>query len=163
MQKGGRVLLLADTSKIISSAEPVFSGISWNTVWSGMPPNLLGILCDPSHPVLKYFPTEYHSNWQWWDVVCRSKPVVLDSTLASFRPLIQMIPDWNHPKKIGLVFEAKIGRGSLLFSAIDLKDQMNERPVARQLLYSLKKYISSKGFAPSMELQIEDVDQIFKK
>lgn len=163
LQNGGKVLLLADTSKIVSSAEPVFSGISWNTVWSGMPPNLLGILCDPFHPALDYFPTEDHSNWQWWDVVRHSKPVVLDSTSASFRPLIQMIPDWNDPKKIGLVFEAKIGKGSLLFSAVDLKDQMNNRPVARQLLYSLKKYINSKEFNPSYELQMEDIDRIFKK
>jgi len=160
---GGKVLLLADTSKIILSADPVFSGISWNTVWSGMPPNLLGILCDPSHPALNYFPTENHSNWQWWDVVRHSKPVVLDFTSSGFKPLIQMIPDWNNPKKIGLLFEAKVGRGSLLFSAIDLRDQMNERPVARQLLYSLKKYINSNEFAPPMELQIEDIDRIFKK
>lgn len=163
LQNGGKVLLLADTSKIVSSADPVFSGISWNTVWSGMPPNLLGILCDSSHPALNYFPTEYHSNWQWWDVVRHSKPVVLDSTSESLKPLIQMIPDWNHPKKIGLVFEAKLGRGSLLFSAVDLRDQMSERPVARQLLYSLKKYINSNEFAPSRELQMADIDRIFKK
>jgi hypothetical protein len=162
LQNGGKVLLLPDTSKIISSADPVFSGISWNTVWSGMPPNLLGILCDPSHPALKYFPTEYHSNWQWWDVVRHSKPVVLDSTSARFRLLIQMIPDWNNPKKIALVFEAKVGKGSMLFSAVDLRDQMNERPVAQQLLYSLRKYISSNEFAPSMELQMEDIDRILK-
>jgi hypothetical protein len=163
LQNGGRVLLLADTSKIISSADPVFSGISWNTVWSGMPPNLLGILCDSSHPALNYFPTENHSNWQWWDVVRHSKPVVLDFTSVSFKPLIQMIPDWNNPKKIGLVFEAKVGKGSLLFSAVDLRDQMDERPVARQLLYSLKKYIRSNEFGPSMELRVEDIDRIFKK
>lgn len=163
LQNGGKVLLLADTSKIVSSAEPVFSGISWNTVWSGMPPNLLGILCDPSHPALNYFPTQDHSNWQWWDVVRHSKPVVLDSTSAVFKPLVQMIPDWNDPKKIGLVFEAKVGKGSLLFSAVDLRDQTNNRPVARQLLYSLKKYIGSKEFNPSCELQMEDIDRIFKK
>jgi hypothetical protein len=163
LQQGGRVLLLADTVAIASDADPVFSGISWNTVWSGMPPNLLGILCDPAHAALKYFPTEVHSNWQWWDVVRHSKPMVLDHTPASFRPLVQMIPDWNKNNKIGLVIEAKVGKGQLLISAIDLKNKLAERPVARQMLYSLKKYVESDAFAPVEELKMEMVDSLFKK
>jgi hypothetical protein len=162
LRQGGKVLLLADTNKIQSGADPVFSGISWNTVWSGMPPNLLGILCDPSHPALQHFPTEFHSNWQWWDVVRHSKPVVLDHTPAAFRPLVQMIPDWNNNKKIGLVWEAKVGKGSLLFSAIDLRNDMDQRPVARQLLYSLERYVSSKDFAPKEELTESMIDTLFK-
>ena len=35
-------------------------------------PGTLGILCDPSHPALENFPTEYHSNWQWWNIVMNS-------------------------------------------------------------------------------------------
>jgi hypothetical protein len=163
LQKGGNVLLLADTAKINSDADPVFSGISWNTVWSGMPPNLLGILCDPGHPVLKYFPTEFHSNWQWWDVVRHSKPIVLDHTPASFRPLIQMIPDWNNNKKIGLLLEAKVGKGKLLLSAIDLRNNLQQRPVARQLLYSLEKYVSSDDFAPAEELTSDMINALFKE
>jgi hypothetical protein len=163
LRQGGRVLLLADTVAIASDADPVFSGISWNTVWSGMPPNLLGILCDPAHAALKYFPTEFHSNWQWWDVVRHSKPMVLDHTPASFRPLVQMIPDWNKNNKIGLVIEAKVGKGQLLISAIDLKNNLAERPVARQMLYSLKKYVESDAFAPMEELKMEMVDSLFKK
>jgi len=162
LRQGGKVLLLADTTTINSDADPVFSGISWNTVWSGMPPNLLGILCDPAHPALQYFPTECHSNWQWWDVVRHSKPVVLDHTPASFRPLVQMIPDWNNNKKIGLIWEAKVGNGRLLFSAVDLRNNMEQRPVASQLLYSLEKYVSSDAFAPKDALTEEMVDAMFK-
>lgn len=163
LEKGGKVLLLADTAKVQSDADPVFSGISWNTVWSGMPPNLLGILCDPSHPALKHFPTAYHSNWQWWDVVRNSKPMVLDQMPFSFKPLIQMVPDWNRPRKIGLVFEAKVGKGSLLVSGIDLRNNLDQRPVARQLLYSLKAYIGGNEFLPSAEVPAELIDKIFKK
>jgi hypothetical protein len=160
---GARLLLLADTAAIDSDADPVFSGISWNTVWSGMPPNLLGILCDPTHAVLKYFPTEFHSNWQWWDVVRHSKPLMLDHTPAAFRPLVQMIPDWNKNNKIGLIIEAKVGKGQLLLSAIDLENDLSQRPVARQLLYSIKQYMNSDEFAPAQELTIEMVDALFKK
>jgi hypothetical protein len=163
LQKGGNVLLLADTATINSDADPVFSGISWNTVWSGMPPNLLGILCDPKHPALKYFPTEFHSNWQWWDVVRHSKPMVLDHTPATFRPLVQMVPDWNSNKKIGLLIEAKVGKGKLLLSAMDLRNNLEQRPVASQLLYSLERYVGSDDFTPEEELSVDMIDAFFKK
>ncbi len=163
LEKGGKVLLLADTSKILSDADPAFSGISWNTVWSGMPPNLLGILCNPEHPALKYFPTAEHSDWQWWDIVRNSKPMVLEQMPFSFKPLVQMIPDWNNPRKIALVFEVKIGKGSLLVSAVDLKNNLDKRPVARQLLYSLKAYMNSDKFLPLTEVPAQMIDMIFKK
>jgi hypothetical protein len=163
LQKGGKVLLLADTAKIISDADPVFSGISWNTVWSGMPPNLLGILCDPTHPALKDFPTEYHSNWQWWDLVRHSRPMVLDHLPFFFKPLVQMIPDWNKPRKMGLIFEARAGKGSLLVCSADLRNNMVHRPVARQFLYSLENYVASEAFSPSEEVTIEMIDKLFEK
>ncbi|HVU57691.1 MAG TPA: GDSL-type esterase/lipase family protein [Puia sp.] len=163
LRQGARVLLLADTSLIRSKASPVFSGISWNTVWSGMPPDLLGILCDPKHPAFGSFPTEFHSNWQWWDLVRHSKPMVLDGLPAGVTPLVQMIPDWNHNDKIGLVWEAKVGRGKLLVSAIDLRDDLSHRPVAAQFLYSLKKYVAGPAFEPKDSLGAEMIDSLFEK
>lgn len=145
---GGKVLLLADTAAIDSDVPPGFSGISWNAVWSGMPPNLLGILCDPQHPALADFPTEFHSNWQWWDIVAHSRPMLLDHMPPSFLPLVQMIPDWNKNNKIGLVFEAKVGKGSLLMTSVDLVHEMDKRPVARQFLYSLQRYAAGEKFSP---------------
>lgn len=160
--KGGTVLLLADTASLSSDAHPVFSGISWNTVWSGMPPDLLGVLCDPQHPALASFPTEYHSNWQWWDVVRHSRPMVLDHFPVSMKPVVQMIPDWNKPRKLGLVFEAKVGRGKLLMSSVDFHN-LNNRPVARQLLYSLQAYVNSPQFSPEVEVAPEMIDKLFKQ
>lgn len=163
LEKGGSVLLLADTAKIASSVVAGFSGISWNTVWSGMPPNLLGILCKPDHPALRHFPTEYHSNWQWWDLVTHSKPMILNHFPFGFKPLIQLIPDWNNPQKLSMLFEAKVGKGKILVAAIDLRNNMTQRPVARQLLYSLKKYISSNEFQPNIEISMLDVERLFQQ
>ena len=151
LKQGGKVLLLADTADVRTTVSSCFSGISWNAVWSGMPPELLGILCNPSHPLYAYFPTEFHSNWQWWDLVIPSKLMNLDHTPSTYRPLLQMIPDWNKNNKLGLVAEAKVGKGELLICTIDLLRNMDKRPVARQFLYSLKKYVSSPDFHPEEE------------
>lgn len=163
LENGGAVLLLADTAAIDSDVPAGFSGISWNAVWSGMPPNLLGILCDPEHPALAGFPTQSHSNWQWWDLVAHSRPMLLDHTPAAFRPLVQMIPDWNKNNKIGLLLEARVGEGRLLLCSVDLKHQLDQRPVARQFLHSLKRYVGSEAFSPEAYLTFEQVDHIFKK
>lgn len=162
LQKGENVFLLADTSKINSNLSASFSGISWNTVWSGTPPDKLGILCDPKHPALQHFPTQYHSNWQWWDIVRHSQPMNLNDFPATFKPIVQMIPDWNKNNTIGLIFEAKAGKGKLLMTSIDLVHNMNKRPVARQMLFSLKKYISSKDFDPKKKVSFQQIKHLFK-
>ncbi|MDR3061274.1 MAG: hypothetical protein LBU57_04060 [Dysgonamonadaceae bacterium] len=163
LEKGKTIFLLADTASINSDVPPGFSGISWNAVWSGTPPNLLGILCNPDHKAFEHFPTEFHSNWQWFDLVRNSKPMVLDHTSYFLRPLVQMIPDWNNNRKIGLIVEAKVGNGKLLMTSIALKKQMDDSPVARQMYYSLLKYITGEHFNPAESMSYDELEEIFIK
>ena len=73
LKKGGSVLLLTygKVGKTKGAQVAIgFSSIFWNTAWTNnQPPHTLGILCDPENPLFSDFPTEYHSNWQWWDPV----------------------------------------------------------------------------------------------
>ena len=56
-----------------------FSSIFWNTAWTArQPPHTLGILCNPKHPALAEFPTEYFSNYQWWDAMSHSGAIRFD-------------------------------------------------------------------------------------
>jgi hypothetical protein len=161
LERGGNVLLLADTARIRSDIAPGFSGISWNAVWSGAPPNLLGILCDPQHKALAQFPTEFHSNWQWFDLVRHSKPMLLDHMPYAFKPLIQMIPDWNNPRRIGLAFEARVGKGKLIVTCIHFNGIIKASPVARQLYFSFLDYMAGDDFEPVHALSSNDIDRIF--
>jgi hypothetical protein len=163
LRQGGRVLLLADTARLVPRVSASFSGISWNTVWSGTPPDKLGILCDPEDSALRFFPTAYYSNWQWWDLVRHSRPLVMNHMPPSLRPIVQVIPDWNKNNRIGLVLEARVGKGKLLMTGIDLIDDMKDRPVARQMLYSLERYAGSRTFDPQTEVAEKDIAWLFKK
>jgi hypothetical protein len=162
LEKGGKVFLLADTALIDSDVPPGFSGISWNAVWSGTPPNLLGILCNPAHEAFRHFPTDFHSNWQWFDLVRYSRPMLLDHAPSSLKPIVQMIPDWNNNRKIGLVIEARVGKGKLLMTCIHLSGIMPTSPVARQMYYSLLKYAAGDAFEPEANVTPEIIDKIFK-
>jgi hypothetical protein len=138
-----------------------FSSIFWNTAWtSRQPPHTLGILCNPLHPALGEFPTEDHSNWQWWDAMSHSQAMVLDEFPPNFRPIVQVIDDWTTNRRLGLIFEGRVGKGKLLVSSIDLWNDLPARPEARQMLYSLKKYMASKEFKPEQEIDLELVKSL---
>ncbi|UCG58973.1 MAG: discoidin domain-containing protein, partial [Phycisphaerales bacterium] len=168
LKAGRKVLLMPPLDSIDSDIPAGFTTIFWNTQWTrGQPPHTLGILCDPEHPALARFPTEFHSDWQWWDLVTKSRFMVLDEFEPEFRPIVQVIDDWNSNRKLGLIFEARIGRGRLLVCSIDLRGNLDESRcpsgVARQMLHSLLKYMDSSAFAPSVAIDIELVRSLLKE
>ena len=121
-------------------------------------PGTLGILCDPNAPALADFPTSFHSDWQWWQLVKHARPIVLDATPADYRPTVQVIDNFVRNHKLGLIFETKAGKGKLLVCAIDLPG-LADKPEARQMLASLLKYAGSKEFAPKAEVGCGPVEK----
>ncbi len=91
LERGGRVLLLVPPGKARGDrwgkVALGFSSIFWNTAWTRrQPPHTLGILCDPTHPALAEFPTESHSNWQWWYLLTRADALILDDLPHDLHP-----------------------------------------------------------------------------
>jgi hypothetical protein len=158
LKRGGRVLLMIPPDRVSGDERGKvalgFSSIFWNTAWTHrQAPHTLGILCDPKHPALADFPTDSHSNWQWWFLVTRAGAMILDDLPPGIRPIVQVIDDWFTSRRLGLVFEARVGGGRLLISSIDLNSEIDRNPVARQMLYSLITYMGSDRFNPTIELQ----------
>jgi hypothetical protein len=114
-------------------------------------PGTLGFLCDSAHPALAQFPTESHSNWQWWWIVKNARPIILDETPADYRPIIHVIDNFARNHKLGLLFETRVGKGRLLVCASDLP-ALQDHPEARQLMHSLLRYVGSPAFDPTTEL-----------
>jgi hypothetical protein len=162
LEAGGRVLWLIAPKRVRNAAKDKvqlgFSSIFWNTAWTRrQAPTTLGILCEPRHPALADFPTEYHSNWQWWYLVSRAGAMILDDLPAALRPTVQVIDDWFTARRLGLVFEARVRRGRLLVCSIDLKNGLEQNPVARQMRSSLLRYMGGKAFKPTVELNVEQL------
>lgn len=141
-----------------------FSSIFWNTAWTGgQAPHTLGILCNPQHPALSEFPTAYHSDYQWWDAMSHSGAIEFAKISPEIRPVVRVIDDWFTNRPLALLFEVKVGKGKLMVSGIDFWQDMENRPEARQLLYSLKKYMSGTAFQPVVEVKAEQLNDILKK
>jgi hypothetical protein len=130
-----------------------FSTVFWNTAWTrGQAPHTLGILCDPAHPVFRHFPTQAHSDWQWWDPITHSQAMTLDHLPVEIRPLIQPIHTWFESRKLGLLFEAMCGGGKLMVCSIDLRNGLEKNLASRQLLQSILEYMNSADFHPETEV-----------
>lgn len=149
---GGKVLL-ASNQLGIGNPQLTFETIFWNRFMSNKQPHqTLGLLCDPKHPALAEFPTEYFQDWQWYDIVTSGRGIVLDDLPRDLKPIVQPIDDWNANRKLGLVFECRVDKGKLLVCAADLSKDLKNRPAARQLRASLLAYVASDAFEPKVEI-----------
>ncbi|WP_183565254.1 sugar-binding domain-containing protein [Mucilaginibacter sp. SP1R1] len=167
LKNGGKVLLTIKKGAVkpATGGNVVvgFSSIFWNTSWTNnQPPHTLGILCDPAHPALAQFPTDYYSNWEWQDGMRNSNAIRLDSLSNDIKPIVRIIDDWFTARPLGLIFECKIEKGSLLVSGIDLLSDQEKRPEAKQLLYSLQTYMNTPKFSPSALVKTADLEKLFK-
>jgi hypothetical protein len=167
LESGGTVLLSLGKGKVApemgGEVGVGFSSIFWNTAWTGgQKPHTLGILCNPEHPALAAFPTEYHSNWQWWDAMSHCDAIRLNNFPVELKPIVRIIDDWVSNRSLAMLFEAKVGNGKILVSGVDLVNGLEERPEARQLLTSLTDYISGEKFNPEISLSVEEVKGIIR-
>lgn len=156
LDKGRKLLVLPRLEKLANSVPGAFIPDFWcySMFKKYDPPGTLGILCEPRHPALEHFPTDEHSDWQWWHLLKPSRPLVLDATPHDYRPIVQVIDNVMRQHKLGLIFQAKVGEGGVLVCAIDLLSQL-DRPEASQLMRSIPAYMDSARFQPACEWRPE--------
>lgn len=165
LQKGKSVLLMPDSTDLCVGG--LFTTDYWNyrmfkTISENnkkpVSPGTLGILTDPNHPIFNGFPTEMHTNWQWFPIIKASHPMILDNTSPDYRPIIQVIDNVERNHKLGLVFEFQVDKGKLLVCMADL-EAATSYPEGRAFYRSILEYMTSGDFTPKTHITLED----FKK
>lgn len=157
----GKTVLLNPDTAAIQGIPGRFTSVFWSPVHFPDQPGTMGLLADTAHPALAAFPTEFHTNWQWWDLVTRSKAVVYDA-LPNWKPVVQVIDNFVKNRRLGMLFEARVGKGRLLLCTADISAQLEKRIVARQLRYSLQQYMQSAAFKPATAITANDLTALLK-
>ncbi len=85
----------------------------------------------------------------------RSKAIILNETPYGFRPIVQVIDNYDRNAKLGVIFETRVGKGRLLVCAMDLEKDSDNRPEARQMEQSLLNYMAGNKFSPKYELPVK--------
>lgn len=183
LEKGGKVLWMPTASSHFVAADDTLSqadnatpytvgGLFQTDYWNyrmfkticennkkKVSPGTLGILTNPEHPIFKGFPTEMHTNWQWFPVIKESHPLVLDNFAKDYRPIVQVIDNIERNHKLGLVMEWKVGAGKLLVCMSNL-EKAARYPEGKAFYQSVIDYMRSADFNPSAEIT---VDKLKKK
>lgn len=186
LEKGAKVLWMPTTSKnFVASADTLsqasnatpytvgglFQTDYWNyrmfkTICENnkktVSPGTLGILTNPKHPIFCDFPTEMHTNWQWFPVIKESHPLVLDNFAKDDKPIVQVIDNIERNHKLGFVMEWKVGAGKLLVCMSDL-EKASEYPEGRAFYESVLSYMRSPEFAPQSEITIANLRKKLKE
>jgi len=169
LAQGSCVLLLPEPASLTNSIPGSFAPDFWNFGMfeklarerkAPVAPGTLGVFIDSKHPALAGFPTGFHGDWQWFNLLLNSRALILDSW-SGFRPIVQVIDNYERAHRLGTVLEAKVGPGKLLLCAIDLP-ALQDKPEARQLLSSLLRYMNSPKFNPAEELTVTQLESVLK-
>ena len=180
LEKGGKVLWMPTASSHFVAADDTLSqannatpytvgGLFQTDYWNyrmfkticennkkKVSPGTLGILTNPKHPIFKGFPTEMHTNWQWFPVIKESHPLVLDNFSKDYRPIVQVIDNIERNHKLGLVMEWKVGAGKLLVCMSNL-EKAAKYPEGKAFYQSVIDYMRSADFNPSAEITVDEL------
>ena len=154
----GKVMLGSD---VVQHYLPVF----WNTSWFKMrPPHTTGAYIDKEHPLFKYgFPTDDWSNLNWWELLNKAQVMNLMELPKDYQSPIQPIDTWHVSRKLGMVVEAKVLKGKLLMTTMDISSDLEHRIVARQMRKAILDYMQSSDFNPSLVLDVQTIRDFYTK
>lgn len=165
LKNGGKVFLNA-AGKVENGKDvkAYFTPVFWNTSWFKMrPPHTLGILAQNNHPVFNDFPTDYHSDYQWWELVNGQQVMNISAFPEGFKPLVQPIDTWFLNRRLAQLFEVKVGNGMLVVSSLNTGAQQDAGIASNQLFFSIQKYMNSDQFNPENEVGLELIQELFEK
>jgi hypothetical protein len=168
LQEGGDVLLCANGKiRYGNDVRHTFLPVFWNTSWFKMrPPHTTGAYIQNTHPVFRHFPTDDWQNLNWWELVNRTQVMNLAEFPKDYQPIVQPIDTWHVSRKLGMLVEARVLKGRLLMTTLPVGEKQTangQKPVARQLRYSILRYMQSADFNPSLRLEVDVIRHLFER
>ena len=161
LDQGAKVLFMPERSRV-NGIESKYLPVFWSPVHFPNQAGGMGVLADRKHPALRGFPNDGHSDWQWWTPAKNASVMLLDSVIdrntgRNIEPIVGVIDNFLHNRRLGYLFEARCGNGSLMVSSIDLT---MDSPEIRSLLSGILEYMNSGSFAPADEISTETLGSI---
>ena len=154
---GKRVFLDPPTGAPLRSVPCHFSTDFWSVGTFPCQSGTMGQLIDAAHPVFRGFPTERHTNWQWWPMA--NRPAV--RVPRGLRAIVTELDSFATLRPLAQLFECRVGEGRLLFSGMALRE-LDAYPEARALLNAIYRYMGSDQFHPDQTLEPADLKGLFE-
>lgn len=75
--------------------------------------------------------------------------------------IVEMVDNFISNRRLASLYEGAVGNGKLMLATFDLEKSLDSRPVARQMLISILKYMNSDLFTPERLSGFEKMKSIF--
>ena len=105
-------------------------------------------------PIMEAFPHTGFCSWQFREMLTDSHTALLDLPKADFKPIIESASSYKNARREAILFEYKIGEGSLLISTLNFKES---DPAAMWLKSRIIDYAMGEEFAPKERLSIGEL------
>ena len=159
LENGGSVYLAPDSEKehLPSSIQAQFTSDFWSVGTFAAQEGGMGQLIDEKHPIFKNFPTEFHTNWQWWPMASQ-RAVIFPHPVKA---IVTEMDSYAYMRPMAQLAEFRCGGGKLLFSSMGLQN-LQQYPESRALLHAIYQYMDSEAFAPEEEISVEEMSELVK-
>lgn len=167
IKRGEKILFFPTEEENTNSIEGTYCTDFWNypmfrsiseSCNKPIPIGTHGLLIRNDHSVFSKFPCESYSTPQWWEIVMNSRSVILDDTILD--PIVQTIDNVGRNHRLGLLFEACVGKARLFVCTSNLKEHI-KHPEVSWLYESIVHYMSSDLFHPSQTLELDEFRKLF--
>ncbi|QQR31292.1 hypothetical protein I5Q82_06380 [Acutalibacter muris] len=130
LEKGGTVYLTPPSTPeaLPNSLQAQFTTDFWSVGTFPKQEGGMGQLINTEHPLFRDFPTESHSNWQWW-------PMASQRAMILPRPIeciVTEMDSYAFLRPMAKLFECRCAGGKVLVSSMALQD-LQQYPEARAL------------------------------
>lgn len=160
LEAGGKVYLTPPSTKeaLPSSIQAQFTTDFWSVGTFPGQEGGMGQLIEETHPIFRNFPTEFHTDWQWWPMAVQ-RAVILPKP---YRAIVTQMDSYAFLRPMAQLLECCCGKGKLLFSTMGLQN-LQEYPEARALLDSIYRYMDSPEFQPGQEIEWEVLETLVRE
>lgn len=154
----GASLFLHPTKEAIESSEKTtFFPVFWSPVHFKSKDNC-GLIVNNEHPLFKKFPTDKYGNYQWKQLIESGFSIPFESFGSSFKPIVQVVPNFFNNSKRFMLAECRYGKGRILFSSLNLS---SDSLPAKTMKSAIQHYMLSEEFNPTSRLDLEQIESIF--
>ncbi len=163
LENGGCAVYLSNGSNI----KHTINGAFQNNFWSyrmferHQPAGTLGMYIDNTHPLFNDFPSDYYSNFQWFNIARYSTPLDMSYLSSNVVPIVQPIDTYERNLKLGTLIEVGVGKGRLLISTFDFGKYMDNIEV-RALYNAILGYMNGDKKVPVVKVKARELDCIFR-
>lgn len=158
-QNGGRVYLSPDADKesLPNSIKTQFTTDFWSVGTFADQEGGMGQLIDTEHPIFKEFPTDFHTDWQWW-IMATKRAVILPHPMKT---IITEMDSYAFLRPMAQLIEFRCLKGKVLLSTMELH-KSQQYPEVRALQASIYTYLSGENFEPAEEITEEELSMLVR-